>query len=88
MTLRSAAILYSLFDVVYAILHIINDSQSQTLVFYDRTFHMLIVANVIMSVIPSLIGIFTLMALANKRKLRCTFRLYGYIKFVNEAMLL
>lgn len=26
MTLRSAAILYALFDVVYAILHIINDS--------------------------------------------------------------
>lgn len=49
---------------------------------------MLIVANVIMSVVPSLIGIFMLMALANKRKLRCTFRLYGWVKFCNEAMML
>lgn len=49
---------------------------------------MLVLVNIIMSVIPSLIGIFTLMALANNRKLRCTFKLYGLLKFCNEAILL
>ncbi len=88
MNLRSAVIMYALFDAVYAILHIINDSQSGSVLSHDPGFHFLLVANIIMSILPSLIGLFMLMALANNRKLRCTFFLYGYMKLINEATLL
>ena len=57
----------------YGVLHIINESNSGILLSHNQTFHFLIVANIILTILPVLVAIFALMALANNKKLQCAF---------------
>ena len=82
-SLRTGVIFLCLFDLIYAIAHIINDSESSQLLSPNAKFSRLLVVNLIMSIIPSMISLFALMVIASKKKLRCVFLTYGIIKVMN-----